>query len=241
MEYVPPMTHPPSASHAISVGKLMCEVTQNILWQPAASLIQQRTPGAILRCRVGSGQATYHRFDPVGKEHRITYGTRMIVAKHRPETAAGWLSSREISERGYFGRQLSTLNLLAHTCCHEFAHLLQHSAGQRRRGSVHNRSFYDILDRLHAHGEASAVRDELMRQARLSALSISDQPFELASAVDVLAGWRVGDRVEFGTRGSRRQGVIERINRKTATVRASGGWQDLRYRVPASMLSRPGA
>ncbi|MDX1802367.1 MAG: hypothetical protein R3303_15655, partial [Marinobacter sp.] len=64
--------------------------------------------------------------------------------------------------------------------------------------------------------------------------------FTMASPVDLLARWQIGDRVEFGARGTRRQGVIEQINRKTATVRATGQWQDMRYRVPASLLDRPG-
>lgn len=229
-----------SNAQARALGSIMCAVTADALWRPVADDIQIRNPGAALRCRVGSGHATYHRFDHTRNEHRITFGLRMILAKHQPGTAIGWLSSREINARGYFGRQLSTLNLLAHTCCHEFAHLLQHSAGQRRRGSVHNRPFYDILDRLHQRGEADVVRDELKRQAHCAGLSIPDTSFTMASPVDLLARWQIGDRVEFGARGTRRQGVIEQINRKTATVRATGQWQDMRYRVPASLLDRPG-
>lgn len=231
---------PVSTAQARALGEIMCAVTASTLWHPVAGDIRSRKPGAVLQCRVGSGQATYHRFDESNNEHRITFGVRMILAKHQPGTAVGWLSSREISDRGYFGRQLSTLNLLAHTCCHEFAHLLQHAAGQRRRGSVHNRHFYTILDRLHQRGDARAVRDELLKHARKNDLSIPDQPFEVSNAVDLLTQWQVGDRVEFGTRGARRHGVIERINRKTATVRGSGASRDLLYRVPASLLDRPG-
>ena len=117
----------------------MCQTTRDILWTPAEGWVQQANPGAGLALRVGSGQATYHRFDPRKKQHLITYGARMIAAKHQPATAQGWLSTREIRGRGYFGGEVTVLNLLAHTCCHEFAHLLQHSAGQRHYGSVHNR------------------------------------------------------------------------------------------------------
>ncbi len=232
---------PVSTARARALGKIMCAVTASTLWYPVAGDIRDRRPGAVLQCRVGSGQATYHRFDEGQNQHRITFGLRMILAKHQPGSAVGWLSSREITDRGYFDGQLSTLNLLAHTCCHEFAHLLQHAAGQRRRGSVHNRHFYAILDRLHRQGQARTVRDELVRQAGSQGLSIPDQPFDPASATDLLARWHVGDRVAFGTRGARRQGVIERINRKTATVRVPDGWQGLRYRVPASLLNPPDA
>lgn len=230
-----------SSPQASALGAILCTVTRNVLWQPVVAELRARRADITLRCRVGAGQATYHRFDAARNEHQITFGRRMILAKHQPGTAIGWLSSREISDRGYYGGQLSTLNLLAHTCCHEFAHLLQHAAGQRRRGSVHNRHFYEILDRLHQQGEALVVRDEVMRQAQLTGLTIPDTPFHIASPKDLLARWQVGDRVAFGARGTRRQGVIEQINRKTATVRATGeNRQDLRYRVPASLLDHPG-
>src|SRR5690606_4886537 len=113
----------------------MCQATHDSLWAPAADRVRNESRGAALASRVGSGQAPYRRSDPRKKQHLITYGARLIAAKHQPATAQGWLSTREIRGRGYFGGEVSVLNLLAHTCCHEFAHLLQHSAGQRHYGS----------------------------------------------------------------------------------------------------------
>ncbi|MBQ0814543.1 MAG: hypothetical protein KBT82_10275, partial [Marinobacter sp.] len=103
------MTDP--KSQVRKLGELMCTVTEQILWQPAAGWVQQRASGSSLVCRVGSGQATYHRFEPQYKQHQITYGLRMIQAKHQPDTASGWLSAREIHKHGYFDGELSTLNL----------------------------------------------------------------------------------------------------------------------------------
>ncbi|HBI79909.1 MAG TPA: hypothetical protein DDY30_10980, partial [Marinobacter adhaerens] len=80
----------------------MCAVTRDWLWQPAEQWVRERNPGSVLHCRVGSGQATYHRYDSRDRQHLITYGARMIAAKHQPETASGWLSGREIRKRGYF-------------------------------------------------------------------------------------------------------------------------------------------
>lgn len=163
-------------SMARQLGQLMCDTTFDSLWLPAGEWTG-RPPDNALRCRVGSGQATYHRFDPERRQHLITYGVRMIEAKQRPETAQGWLSSREILKRGYFDGQLSPLNLLAHTCCHEFAHLLQQSAGKRYRGSVHNRHFYRILDDLHRSGRAESVRQVLASRAAEQALPLSAATF----------------------------------------------------------------
>ncbi|MGO1462524.1 MAG: hypothetical protein ACTHYN_08270 [Marinobacter sp.] len=214
----------------------MCDVTQSTLWQPAAAWVKSRDSNSTLICRVGSGQATYHRFDPQYKQHQITYGLRMIQAKHQPDTASGWLSAREIHKRGYFGGELSTLNLLAHTCCHEFAHLLQHSAGQRFRGSVHNRHFYKILDEMHASGGAAAVRKELADRAGRAAIPLPGQAFELSNSGPQRTGWNVGEAVCFDHGLRRFQGEIVRVNRKTCTVDGTGKFRGVRYRVPMQML-----
>ena len=216
-------------SHSRQLGELMCSVTEQVLWSPALNP---------LVCRVGSGQATYHRFDYQSRQHQITYGARMIEAKHRPETASGWLSVREIQQRGYFNGQLSPLNLLAHTCCHEFAHLLQHSAGQRYRGSVHNRHFYRILDELHSVGQAEEVRCALRDQVRNQGLELSTKAFVPVESSAELSHWQPGDTVSFGTRQREIQGRIVRVNRKSCTVDGTGLSKGMRYRVPAQMLRR---
>ncbi|MFL1467004.1 hypothetical protein [Marinobacter sp. HN1S83] len=229
-----------SRNNAIGLGKLMCSVTEELLWQPAASWIRGRSSGVSLQCRVGSGQATYHRYDSRTRQHQITYGVRMIMAKQQAETAMGWLSTREIQRRGYFGGELTTLNLLAHTCCHEFAHLLQHSAGKRFHGSVHNHHFYDILDQLHASGGAGAARSYLADQARRQGLELPHDPFDILPPQQLTASWQVGDAVHFGSGRHQHQGEIIRVNRKTCTVAGTGPSRGLRYRVPVSLLSRPG-
>lgn len=221
----------------LKLGKLMCAVTHDRLWQPARAWILERHPDSHLNCRVGSGQATYHRYDSHTRQHLITYGARMIAAKHRPETASGWLSAREIRKRGYFGGELSTLNLLAHTCCHEFAHLLQQSAGQRYRGSVHNRHFYSILDELHDSGAAPATRAALAELAVEQGLDLPETPFAPIDTRKQLAQWQVGDTVRFGTGRRELQGQIIRVNRKTCTVDGIGPSRGVRYRVPVQMLS----
>jgi len=228
---------PLTAQTVISLGELMCAVTHDCLWQPAEQWVRARTPGSVLHCRVGSGQATYHRYDPRDRQHLITYGIRMIAAKHQPETASGWLSAREIRKRGYFGGELSTLNLLAHTCCHEFAHLLQQSAGQRYRGSVHNRHFYRILDELHDTGAAQSTRGALAELAGKRGLPLPDTTFAPVDTRRQLAQWQVGDTVRFGTGRRELHGQIIRVNRKTCTVDGIGPSKGVRYRVPVQMLS----
>ncbi|MCM0614045.1 hypothetical protein KFJ24_16275 [Marinobacter sediminum] len=216
----------------------MCEATHSVLWQPASSWVRNRLPGSSMVCRVGSGQATYHRFEPQLKQHQITYGVRMIKAKYHPDTASGWLSGREILKRGYFNGELSPLNLLAHTCCHEFAHLLQHSAGQRFRGSVHNRHFYAILDELHDSGGAEATRQALAKRADEQNLTLPEMPFELPDPHQKRTHWQVGQAIYFGNASKEFHGEIVRVNRKTCTVDGTGKSRGTRYRVPMQMLRK---
>lgn len=220
------------------LGQLMCDATETVLWLPAKEWVREQSPAASLLCRVGSGQATYHRFEPREKQHQITYGKRMIMAKYQPDAAISWLSGREIRQHGYFDGEVTTLNLLAHTCCHEFAHLLQHVSGQRYRGSVHNRHFYRILGELHASGGAEATRHHLARQAEMAGISLPDEQMQPPDIGQLIANWGVGDIVGFGTGKQKLQGTIVRVNRKTCTVEGTGLSKGMRYRVPVQMLCR---
>ncbi|MDX5327512.1 MAG: hypothetical protein LPK06_01805 [Marinobacter sp.] len=222
-----------------AIGTLMCQATRHILWAPAEAWVREQNRDVALALRVGSGQATYHRYDPIQKQHLITYGARMIAAKHQPETAQGWLSTREIRGRGYFGGEVSVLNLLAHTCCHEFAHLLQYSAGQRHYGSVHNRHFYEALDGLYSSGASVATRQYLEETAGKAGLELSSTPFVFPSPVRELRQWQVGDAVCFGEGRHEKRGQVVRVNRKTCTVAVTLNARGLRYRVPVSLLRRP--
>ncbi|MGC8119770.1 hypothetical protein [Marinobacter sp. VGCF2001] len=229
---------PQQSSNAYTIGTLMCQATRDILWAQAEGWVQQKRPGAGLALRVGSGLATYHRFDPRQNQHLITYGARMIAAKHEPATAQGWLSTREIRGRGYFGGQVSVLNLLAHTCCHEFAHLLQHSAGQRHYGSVHNRHFYAALDGLHQNGTALAIREHLTGLAHELGLDIPNSTLLLPDPAAARRHWQVGDTVSFGEGRHEKQGEITRVNRKTCTVMVRQQSRCFRYRVPLALMTR---
>lgn len=228
------MTIEPLIAHRL--GQIMCDTTTMILWQPAQAWVRKQTPATTLLCRVGSGQATYHRFDPRLKQHQITYGKRMIMSKHQPDAVAGWLSGREIRQRKYFDGEVTTLNLLAHTCCHEFAHLLQHVSGQRYRGSVHNQHFYRILDELHASGGADAARRHLAEQAAGAGMTLPDQPIAAPDTRQLMAKWSVGDAVGFGAGKRQVEGRVIRVNRKTCTVEGTGLCSGLRYRVPVVLL-----
>lgn len=191
-------------------------------------------PACRLRTRVGRGRATWHRYDPARNDHCITIGALMVADKAQPAQCGGWLSAREIRARGYFAREVSELNLLAHGCCHEFAHLLQTRSGGRRYGEVHNAAFYQWLDRLHQSGSADALRSGLARRAAAEAVPLAASPVSPVADAAALERFRAGDRVRFG-RGL--QGRVRRVNRRTCTVDGTGPCRGRRYRVPPHMMT----
>ncbi|BES69268.1 hypothetical protein RE428_02860 [Marinobacter nanhaiticus D15-8W] len=231
------MASSPSPEIIRHTTRLMCNATEAILWGPAREWVRQRSARSELKCRIGSGQATYHRFDPNTHQHLITFGQRMVEAKFSAQSSQGWLSTREIQHKGYFDGDVSTANLLAHTCCHEFAHLLQSISGQRRYGSVHNAAFYTILDELHESGGAAAVRYFLMERSARSGIELPQATMNLNDVSEQLQAFSVGDAVRFGRDRHQREGEIVRINRRTCTVQGTGRWRGARYRVPVSLMS----
>lgn len=226
----------PDSGTLHQLTRLLCNTTEAILWGPARDWVQAQSPQSELRCRVGSGQATYHQFDAHARRHVITFGQRMVAAKFQPDSCQGWLSTREIQGRGYFDGEVSTLNLLAHTCCHEFAHLLQSVSGERRRGSVHNPAFYSILDELYASDGADAARRFLQEKSDHKGIELPQHPMQIDAPATRLATFSVGDTVQFGSDGQLREGKILRINRRTCTVAGTGRWRGMRYRVPAALM-----
>lgn len=226
----------PDTQTSRAIARLMCNTTHKVLWSHFSDQLHLTRPRAHLECRTGSGRATYHRYDHRNQHHLITYGTRMVMAKQVAETAASWLSAREICSRGYFGGEISVLNLLAHTCTHEFAHLLQQHAGKRYHGSVHNEHFYQLLDRLNDIGLATATRHHLAESARQKGLFVDDRRMAMPTQQQQGGRWQKGDQVRFGEGSAAREGQVLRVNRKTCTVEGTGASRGLRFRVPFVML-----
>ncbi|KAA8983687.1 hypothetical protein GLW02_05770 [Halomonas sp. 22501_18_FS] len=160
----------------------------------------------------------------------------MVADKAQPALCGGWLSTREIQGRGYFGGAVSELNLLAHGCCHEFAHLLQTRSGGRRYGQVHNAAFYQWLDQLHSAGAAHALRGRLAEEAQTRGVVLATDIVSTAGET-ALRDFSPGDRVRFGPG---LQGRIRRVNRRTCTVDGTGPCRGRRYRVPPQMMTVTG-
>ncbi len=218
------------------IAAVLCAATLDALHPAAATLAKHPFS---LTCRVGSGARTCHQLRPLDRwglrqTHLITYGAGMVASKLGGER---WQSHREIEQRGYFGGTLTPLGLLAHTCCHEYAHALHTARGLRRRGAVHDAAYYALLDRLHHDGHAEQVRTAL--QQRLSSAGIvlptTLPPPVAPAATPELA---VGDPVSFDYRGRTFHGTVRRINRRSVTVIPLQGGEQGWWRVSPERLYR---
>ena len=126
---------------AAQIAEGMSVCTMEILWKQSENWRQKLGLVHQLNCRVGTGKSTYHRQLDL-TEHEITYGRCMVEDKLASSAAAiNWTTGQEIVERGYFAGEISAINLIAHTCCHEFSHVIQSIRGWRSRGGVHNKEF----------------------------------------------------------------------------------------------------
>ncbi|WP_426415363.1 hypothetical protein [Aestuariirhabdus sp. LZHN29] len=227
----------PSPEHRIAA--LLVRVTEQVLWREIQPWLNARGHRIELHCRVGSGRATHH--SQQGARHRITYGHKMVASKRCPRQAELWMTAREIRARGYFDGEPGYAELLAHTCCHEFAHLVQSLNGWYRRGSIHNAGFYRILDRIHRSGCASRVLQALRDGAHSEGLMLD---FSAAPAIDTAQATpcsvRRGERVRFRFRGDLVSGVVTRVNRRTLRIEQHGVAGVDYFRVPPAQLEGGG-
>lgn len=221
------------------IAETLCTAVTEVLLPATQSWFERPPPEERLRVRVGRGRATYcqQRRD----RFTITFGVRMVAEKSVPDLATHWLTTHEMRRRGYSRDRPTVGELFAHTACHEFAHLVQQANGWWRRGSVHNRCFYHILDRLHLEGMAGRVLSHLAPRCDDGTVELQARvPLGQRSApVSPRHPFRPGDRVSFQLRGGREVvGRIQRINRVTAAVTPEAKrYRVSYYRVPFHQLT----
>lgn len=198
----------------------LCRATQILI-----DFYSSELPDCPISCRIGSGQRTYcqARRRREGTQTIITsvvlnYGKKMVTSKSTRSEALGWTTGKEIVNRGYFNREINFVNMMAAVVLHEFAHVIQNTIpGARTRGSVHNRHFYSILDRMHREEAAQQVVDYLKANISFEWSAETDSeptPPPSRSAPDIpLMG-----KCSFVYKGQTVHGVVTKKNRKTWQV-----------------------
>lgn len=208
----------PQAQQCHAIAELLCEATEQVLWREVQPWLAERGESHRLQCRVGSGEATYYRM--LGdRRHLLNYGRKMVASKFNSAMAAQWRTGREILRRSYFDGELTLAGVLSHTCCHEFAHVIQGINGWIRYGSIHNREFYRILDRIHHSGSAQTVYSYVAEGAAQRGLALDFIDDGQPSPVSAVASFRPGELVSFEYRGRSVLGEVLRVNRKTVNVK----------------------
>lgn len=217
------------------IAKVMCSVTEEMLWLPENILNREKQSGLSFRTREGSGYATYYCNDTLKKQHVITYGRKMIVDQFDSGRFQLWATSDEISKRKYFEGKRSPVNLLAHVICHEYSHFLQALTGNIVKGSIHNKMFYSYLDKMHQYETGLLLREVLL--ARLLALDVGECNLT-EELVALSCNWSVGMEAAFYHQKNDEyiKGVIVQINRKTIMLN-TGKYIKHNYKVPKALLA----
>lgn len=197
------------------IAKILCQMGEQALWQPRQEWARRLKPNVSLSFRPGRGSKTYHQARD--DSHVIILGVACLADQLESKKAAcRWLSASEIQKRKYFGGRLLPAELLVHILCHEFAHFVQVLLGRRYRGSVHNKEFYEILDRIHKKGHA----DHLLKQFRI-ACDKQDIELRFQRKPELKRVFNVGDQVVAKTSDSLVRGYIENIAEKSVTIHTS--------------------
>ena len=220
-------------NNTLQLAEILCRATHHVLWTPNEQWARQRKPQIVFQCRVGSGRATYHLHKD--NIHVITYGQKMLISKRNISDARSWITGYEIESRQYFGGRLNYAQLLAHTCCHEFSHLIQAINGWWKRGSIHNQDFYRILDQLHESDKAKQVLEFINTQACQQNIDLNF--FDASSSEENGSNFSVGDTVWLTINGEKVAGQVKRINKRTVSVYPTAQQSKVRYyRIPPSQL-----
>ncbi|MDH5517621.1 MAG: hypothetical protein OEY36_07355 [Gammaproteobacteria bacterium] len=162
----------------------------------------------------------------------------MIKSKFSPDEVVHWLSYREIIRRNYFTGDTSLPCLLAHTVCHEFAHLIQQLSGWHKRGSIHNSGYYQILDQLHKSGLAETIKNDIVRECEAQNLELiaNIQPAIVTKKTQIEVFFSVNDTVCFDYKNKTHSGTVIKVNRKTLIIRVKNLFRHSRWKVPKLLV-----
>lgn len=146
------------------IAKILIKASEEVLIEPNLSWFKSKYPSSEISFRVGSGKRTYFSSEYGSISGSITYGVKMIEScLESYNVASGWTHGKEIINRKYYNGILTPHNCLAAVALHEVAHYYQHLIYERKFGSVHNKEFYKILDKMHNNGKGEEVLNFLMR------------------------------------------------------------------------------
>jgi len=218
------------------LADVLCQLTAELLTDSTINYNGIKLSKIKLNCRTGSGHATYCKYDARLKIFTITYGKKMIKSKFSDYQIKQWLTYREIIKHHYFNGKPSLLNVLTHTICHEFSHLIQQHFKWHIKGSVHNDKFYDILDYFYETGIATNIRDRLSETCQAQKISLRQikEPDKLPPKDST--SFAINDIVSFVHKNKTVKGKITKINRKSVVITVDRLFNISIWRVSKSLV-----
>lgn len=216
------------------IATLMCDITETHLWNSELISENKLFTDIKLKTRVGSGMATYCKYDAINNIFTITYGKKMIASKFNPNQTKNWMTHREIKSKLYFQGETTLLNVLSHTICHEFAHIIQQMNRWCTKGSIHNNKFYYLLAQLHDSGIAETVRQELHDKFNKHFISAEYYDIPAEKYIEQQHSFCMNDRISFNHKKKMIYGKIIKINKRTLIVNVKSLLRNTQWKVPKS-------
>ncbi len=218
------------------IASTLCEITSDLLNESDIKFNDISLSNIKLSNRIGSGLATYCKYDRRSSQYTITYGKKMIKSKLNQNELPFWLTYREILKYNYFDNDISIASVLSHTICHEFSHLVQQHVGWHKRGSVHNIRFYEILSYFHDSGIANEVKNKLIASCSLKNLSLDTEITKSNnSSIDLLndeSCFYLNDKISFEHKNKIYDGIVTKINKKTIIVTVPAMFRSSIWKIP---------
>lgn len=206
------------------IAKLMANASKFVMMDIFKDWLKEKCPDVKITFHVGPGKSTYHQV--IGKnKHKIVYGIEMVRMQSRSQADAyNWTNGKEVIDRKYFNGDLSLKNSMTSVVLHEFSHFIQCILGERKRNSVHNEKFYEILDLMHQRGYGERVYDYMNQDKDFIDLEYEeDRSYQSLSMFDS-SNMSIGMKLTFmSKRNMEITGKIIKINKKTVNVQVPGG------------------
>jgi len=203
------------------IGMIMCNATESILWGKTKDWVFGKNKAITFRSRLGTGLKTYCR-SYRNIKFEIVYGSKMINSKFDFAQAQCWTTGKEILERGYFNGTLQLPELLSHTVCHEFAHLVQFVKGWVYDNNVHNKYFYTILSRIHESGIANTLLEYINVEAKNAGILL-EYDFNDDKKMEK---FKTGDQVWFYVDNRRVEGEVKEVIAEKLKIKPFDRWNE---------------
>lgn len=218
------------------IAQILCDITDQLIRDEIIKLNNSIVNNVTLKSRIGSGLATYCKHEIKNNNFTITYGKKMIKSKFNQNEVRHWLTYREIIRRNYFDGETSLLNLLSHTICHEVSHFIQQLRGWHKRGSIHNKQYYQILDEMHSNKHADTIRDMVSDSCDSLNISLDFDIHQHKETTRDEMFISVNDTVSFEHRTKTHTGTVVKVNRKTVIIRVKKLFKDSSWKVPKQLV-----